>query len=97
MKNCTSGSYYVAICNVPNEGDNIKIDYITYKYNAKKVLHFVKTAGARSTVPDPNWAHTDAKFPDEFRNVTLCKVPLPARLSDYFEKSNCVDVHNQMH
>ena len=54
MKNCTSGSYYVAICNVPNEGDNIKIDYITYKYNAKKVLHFVKTAGARSTVPDPN-------------------------------------------
>jgi len=94
MKNCPSGSYYVAVCNVPDE-DNIRIVFISYKYNAKKVLHFVTTAGAGSTVPDPNRSYT-AKFPDEFGNVAVRKVPRPACLSDYFEKSNCVDVHNQM-
>ena len=96
MKNCPTGSYYVAICNVPDEDDDIKIVFISYTYNAKKVLHFVTTAGAGSTVPDENRAYT-AKFPDEFGNVAVRKVPRPACLSDYFEKNNCVDVHNQMH
>jgi hypothetical protein len=90
MKNCPSGSY------VPDEDDDIKMVFVSYKCNAKKVLHlFVTTAGAGSTVPDPKRACT-AKFPDEFGNVAVCKVPRPVCLSDHFEKSNCVDVHNQM-
>jgi hypothetical protein len=94
MKNCPSGSYYVAVCNVPDEV-GMKIVFVSYKYNARKVLHFVMTDGAGSTVPDPNRAYI-ARFPDEFGNLAARKVPRPACLSDYFEKSNVVDVHNQM-
>jgi hypothetical protein len=64
-------------------------------YNARKVLHFVMTDGAGSTVPDPNRAYI-ARFPDEYGNLEIRKVPRPACLSDYFEKCNVVDVHNQM-
>jgi hypothetical protein len=94
MENCPSGSYYVAVCNVPDKVD-VKIIFVSYKYNARKVLHFVMTDGAGSTVPDPNRAYI-ACFPDEFGNLAARKVPRPACLSDYFEKSNVVDVHNQM-
>jgi hypothetical protein len=95
MEDCPSGSYYVAVCDVPDEDDDIKIVFVSYKYNARKVLHFVMTDGAGSTVPDPNRAYI-ARFPDEFGNLAARKVPRPACLSDYFEKSNVVDVHNQM-
>jgi hypothetical protein len=94
MDDCPSGSYYVAVCNVPEE-DDIKIIFVSYKYNARKVLHFVMTDGAGSTVPDPNRAYI-ARFHDEFGNLAARKVPRPECLSDYFEKSNAVDVHNQM-
>jgi hypothetical protein len=96
MKDCPSGAYYVAVCDVPDEdNDDIKIIFVSYKYNARKVLHFVMTDGAGSTVPDPNRAY-HARFPDAFGNLAVRKVPRPACLSDYFEKSNVVDVHNQM-
>jgi hypothetical protein len=95
MEDCPSGSYYVAVCDVPDEDDGKKIVFVSYKYNARKVLHFVMTDGAGSTVPDPNRAYI-ARFPDEYGNLGIRKVPRPACLSDYFEKCNVVDVHNQM-
>jgi hypothetical protein len=82
MKDCPSGSCCLAICNVPDEDNDIKIVFVSCKHNARKVLHLdVMTAGAGPTVPDPNQSHL-AKFPDEFGNVAVRKVPRPARLSD---------------
>jgi hypothetical protein len=54
MVDCALGSYYMAICNVPDEDNDIKIISVSYKYNARKVLHFVMTDSDGSTVPDPN-------------------------------------------
>jgi hypothetical protein len=73
--------------NDPDEDDAMKLVFVSYKYNARKVFHFVMTADAGSTVPDPNRAYI-AKFPDEFGNVAIGnmavrKVPGPACLSDY--------------
>ena len=82
-------------CNVADEEIDIKIVFVSCKHNAKKVLHFVRTAGAGSIVPDPNRACA-AKFPDELSNVAARKVPRPTCLSNCFEKSDCVDVHNQV-
>jgi hypothetical protein len=46
----------VVVCDVPDEDDGKKILFVSNKYNARKVLHFVMTNGAGSTVPDPNGA-----------------------------------------
>jgi hypothetical protein len=94
MEDWPSGSYYVAVCDVLDKEDGKTIVFVSYKYNARNVLHFVMTNGAGSTVPDPNRAYI-ACFPDEYRNLAILKVPRPACLSDYFEKCNVVDVHNQ--
>ncbi len=36
------------------------------------------------------------KFPDAFGNVHVRSVPRPEVISDFFDDSNCVDIHNQL-
>jgi hypothetical protein len=36
------------------------------------------------------------KFPDAFGNVHVRSVPHPEVISDFFDDSNCVDIHNQL-
>jgi hypothetical protein len=76
----------VAVCDVPDEDDGKKIVFVSYKYNARKVLHFVMTDGAGSTVLDTNRAYI-AHFPNEYGNLVIRKVPRPACLSDYLENA----------
>ena len=65
---------------------------IGYKYNLKKVLVFLSTKGAESTQPgEPNLA----KFPDNFGNVCTREVARPDIISNYLNKSNIADIHNQ--
>ena len=70
-----------------------KLIAIGYKYNSKKVLHFIASEGAGSTTPGKPYL---MRYPDEYGNVTYCEVPRPEIISKFFKQSNCVDVHNQL-
>jgi hypothetical protein len=65
-----------------------------YKYNKRKVMHFIATAGAANTFDgdDPymqRWA-------DEYGNILCVRaIPRPALASEYFSHSPRVDNHNQ--
>ena len=65
---------------------------VSYKYNLKKVLVFLLTKGAGSTQPGEPYL---AKFPDKFGNVCTREVAWPEIISNYSNKSNMVDLHNQ--
>ena len=65
---------------------------VGYKYNKKKVLTFVMTRGAGSTKAGEPY---QARFPDKYGNVCVRHVMRPAIISQYFQFSNCVDLHNQ--
>jgi hypothetical protein len=65
---------------------------IGYKYNSRKVLTFVATKEAGSTLPGKPYR---ARYPDQFGNVVARYVPRPDILAKYFENSNAVDKHNQ--
>ena len=71
----------------------VELVAIGYKYNSKKVLHFVTTLGAGSTVRGEPYR---MKFNDAYGNVCHRNVARPAVLSRYFKYSNRVDVNNQM-
>ena len=72
--------------------DNEVLYYMGYKYNKRNVLQFVFTEGAGSAEPGK---HYEARFPDQHGNVHIRKVDRPQVLSNYFARSNAVDVHNQ--
>ena len=55
-----------------------------YKYNSKRVLFFVFTQGAGSTLPGEPYV---AKFQDVHGNVCTREVPRPAVLSLYLGTS----------
>lgn len=90
MRKWPSGSYLVLTTTAPES--NIKLVALGYKYNAKKVLCFVCTANAGSTVPGAK--HYIAKFPDRFGNTCSRKIPRPQVLSSYFANSNLIDSNN---
>ena len=95
MKSFPAGSYMVCEAEITYEGQRMTIIYVAYKYNNKKVLHFVQTKNAGSTVPDPNRPY-HARFKDPNGNMSRRDIPRPAVLSDYFQSSPAIDVHNQM-
>eukprot|EP00873_Tetraselmis_striata_P015222 jgi/Tetstr1/435486/TSEL_024391.t1 len=72
--------------------DGVDLMAVGYKYNMRKVLFLVATAGA-SPLEDGNpyiqrWA-------DDFGNTVTRSIPRPYVLSNYFERSPRVDNHNQ--
>ena len=72
--------------------EDIDLISIGYKYNKKKVLTFIATKGAGSTDAGEPY---EARFPDKFGNVCVRNVARPSIISNYFNFSNCVDLHNQ--
>eukprot|EP00873_Tetraselmis_striata_P006477 jgi/Tetstr1/426741/TSEL_001678.t1 len=71
--------------------DGLDLMALGYKYNMRKVLFFVATAGA-GALEDGNpfiqrWA-------DDFGNTVTRSIPRPSVLSNYFERSPRVDNHN---
>ena len=89
MRDWPSGSHIVYECVAPET--NVELVAIGYKYNAKKVLCFVMTKNAGSTIGGKAYK---AKFPDQFGNVVSRDVFRPAILSTYFDASNLIDAHN---
>ena len=65
---------------------------IGYKYNKKKVLTFILSKGAGSTLEGEPY---EARFPDRFGNVCIRHVARPQVVSNYFKYCNVVDLHNQ--
>ena len=91
MKDFPGGTWIVLEGTCGRTGQ--KLVAIGYKYNSKKVLHFVTTHGAGSTTKGKPYK---MKYNDQYGNVCYRDVPRPAIISRNFEHSNCVDVHNQM-
>ena len=65
---------------------------IGYGYNSKVTLCFVITKNAGSTRAGRPY---EMKFSDSHGNVHVRLVDRPAVILDLFERSNCVDKHNQ--
>ena len=71
---------------------NVDLLTIGYKYNSSKVLTFVLSRGAGSTVAGRPY---QARFPDVYGNVHTRDVPRPRVLNTYFDHCGLVDSHNQ--
>jgi hypothetical protein len=66
---------------------------ISYRYSTRTTLLFVVTKNAGSTWPGKPY---EMKFNDAFGNVVQRLVECPEILSDFFQKSNTIDKHNQL-
>jgi hypothetical protein len=75
------------------EVGGVKLVAIGYKYNKKRVLHFIMSENAGSTSDGDPY---EMKFPDEYGNINIREISRPEVVSAYFNDSNCVDVHNQL-
>ncbi len=91
LKNEPGGASVVLTAKDPDTGTDLLA--IGYKYNTKTTLFFVGTQGAGSTYDGCPY---QMKFPDKHGNICVREVPRPAVISEYFEQSNCVDIHNQL-
>ena len=89
MKDWPGGSFLTLEATV----DSVPLLAIGYKYNRRKVLFFVATRGS-GTFEDG--VPYEQKFPDLYGNVMVRRVPRPKILSNYFERSNVIDSHNQL-
>ena len=65
---------------------------IGYKYNRRKVLFFVVTAGVADITDGEPYVQ---RWADEHMNLCTREVPRPALISRYFSDSPKVDNHNQ--
>jgi len=90
MQKWPSGSYLVMKTMCPQT--NIPLYALAYKYNIKKVLCFVMTANAGSTIPGST--PYIAQFPDKYGNLSTRNVPRPEVLATYFGHSNIIDSLN---
>lgn len=90
MTGYPSGAVLVFECTTPKKGH--KLLAIGYKYNARKVLCFIATKNAGSTMPGEPYI---ARFNDVNSNVAERPVSRPPVLSRYFSKCNGIDAHNQ--
>ena len=73
--------------------DDIPLIAIGYKYNKRRVLHFVMSENAGNTTEGDPY---QMKFTDQFGNIQIRKISRPEVISMYFQDSNFVDVHNQL-
>ena len=91
MRTWPGGSYLV----LEGTGPKYKTPLIAigYKYNNRKVLHFIATKEAGKTTPGAPYY---AKFAHPSGKVAIRKVQRPAVISEFFEMSNKVDTHNHV-
>ena len=66
---------------------------IGYKYSSRKVLSFIASENTGSTLPGRGYK---ARWSDRHKNTHSMKIERPRVVSTYFEKRNCIDVHNQV-
>mmetsp|Transcript_19080 Transcript_19080/g.18326 ORF Transcript_19080/g.18326 Transcript_19080/m.18326 type:complete len:258 (+) Transcript_19080:536-1309(+) len=92
MKDYTGGTWITLEGLTELEGQDL-VD-IGYKYNKKTILSFVCTRGAGTTVARNPYEETS---PDRYGNICKRLVRRPHVISQFFNFSNCVDVHNQAH
>ncbi len=91
LKNCPGGTSVVLETTDPQT--KLKLIAVGYKYNSKKVLFFIASERAGSTV---NGKPYEMKYQDCYGNIAYRNIPRPEMISQYFEDSNCIDVHNQL-
>lgn len=72
--------------------DDVPMVAMGYKYNKKKVIHFIFTKGASHTLPGTPY---EARWKDDNNNTRCMNVSRPEVASTYFDASNVVDVGNQ--
>jgi hypothetical protein len=70
----------------------VKLIAVGYKYNSSKVLCFIATKNAGSTLAGEPY---QARFVDDFENLLSRPVDCPEIISKYFLRSNGIDKHNQ--
>ena len=87
MADMPGGTYVVFEC------EELGLIAIGYKYNNNKVLHFIMTKDAGSTVPGPVY---QVRYNDKFGNTQTRDVLRPQVVSEYFQVANIIDVANQM-
>ena len=88
MAHWPPGSNLVLQANI----EGVDLVAIGYKYSQRKVLCFLCTKGAGSTLPGEPYV---AKWKDSRGNMMAKHVARPKVISKYFAHSNKVDVHNQ--
>ena len=95
MRHWPAGSYAVLTHTCEGRADEADVELVllSYKYNCRRVLHFLMTKDAGSTVPDPSRPYI-ARFPDRFGNVHERPVARPLSISIFFDSSNIIDSHN---
>ena len=71
---------------------NVTLLTIRYKYNSSKVLTFVLSRGAGSTVTGRPY---QARSPDVYENIHAQDIPKPQVFNTYFDHCGLVDSHNQ--
>ena len=71
----------------------VELVAIGYRFNSKRVLHFVTTVGEGRT---SKGAAYQMKFNDAHANVCHRDIAHPAVILRYFKVSNPIDVNNQM-
>ena len=74
------------------EKEDVPLVCIGYSYNIKKILVFLSAKGAGSTQLGELYL---AKFPHKFGNVCKTELVWPDIMSNYFNKSNMLNLHNQ--
>lgn len=89
LQEAPPGSKIVLTCVI----QNVTVLAIGYKYNYSKVLTFVATCGAASTLPGTPYIQ---RFVDQVGNPASRQVPRPIMLSRYFKYSDCIDSHNNL-
>ena len=70
----------------------VKLIAVGYKYNSSKVLCFVATKNAGSTISGDPYR---ARFLDDHDNLVSRPVDRTELISKYFQRSNGIDKHNQ--
>ena len=89
MKNMPSGNWITLACAV----EGVELVAMGYKYNRRKVLHFIMTKSAGSPVAGAPYIAT---FNDSHGNSVNRKVPRPVAISRFFARSSAIDAHNHM-
>ena len=89
------GSYLVLEAEEDENGEPMGTVFVGYRYNNKKTLYFIMSKEFGSTVPDPSRPYY-VQFRNQYRQLDVLPIARPACISDYFEKSNVIDTHNQL-
>jgi hypothetical protein len=67
---------------------------VGYRYSRKKILFFLLTKGSGSLI---NGEPYEMKYTDSYGNIVTCYVDHPQVVSKFFQTSNTIDTHDQLH